>query len=371
MSHRYQRHTMIDWFDQDRIAKARIIVVGAGAVGNEVLKNLALLGAGDLHIIDFDRIEEHNLTKCVLFRDEDIGQTKADVAARSCRRIDPNIQLKSTCGDFWDALSLREIAAADAVICCVDNIEARLGLNRLCRLANTDFYNTGIDSRHASVELFPFSPDVDCACFACNLPSSAFASMQERFSCGYLRKAAFEERKIPTTAVTSSLAGAAVASIVLQRLNDHPHKLASSIRYFIDSITLASSLTANSPNPECAVCRDEHASPSIVAARRLCDDRQMMSPGDDRTTQVEFSEPVLLDTTCSGCGRTQEFKESVRRLTDAVHYCTGCGATSIRTRIVEKMSTEEFLSVFAGGDVPVKFLSCRENECRFIIEMEE
>ena len=60
---RYQRHALIDWFSQAEVGGARIGVVGAGAVGNEVLKCLALLGVGALDIYDFDRIEVHNLTR--------------------------------------------------------------------------------------------------------------------------------------------------------------------------------------------------------------------------------------------------------------------------------------------------------------------
>jgi molybdopterin-synthase adenylyltransferase len=45
---RYHRHNLIDWFSQDALAKTKIAVIGAGAVGNEVIKNLALLGVGEV-----------------------------------------------------------------------------------------------------------------------------------------------------------------------------------------------------------------------------------------------------------------------------------------------------------------------------------
>ena len=58
---------MIGWWDQSKISTAKVLVVGAGALGNEVLKNLALLGFGHIHIIDMDTIDESNLTRSVLF----------------------------------------------------------------------------------------------------------------------------------------------------------------------------------------------------------------------------------------------------------------------------------------------------------------
>ena len=63
---RYASLRLINWWDQDRISMAHVMVVGAGALGNEVLKNLALLGVGYLLIVDFDHIEASNLTRSVL-----------------------------------------------------------------------------------------------------------------------------------------------------------------------------------------------------------------------------------------------------------------------------------------------------------------
>ena len=51
---RYSRHRLVEWFDQDKIATIRALVVGVGAIGNEVLKNLALLGVRQIAIIDLD-----------------------------------------------------------------------------------------------------------------------------------------------------------------------------------------------------------------------------------------------------------------------------------------------------------------------------
>ena len=62
---RYSRLRLIGWWDQEKIANANVMVVGAGALGNEVLKNLALLGFGQIHLIDFDTVQDSNL--CLLY----------------------------------------------------------------------------------------------------------------------------------------------------------------------------------------------------------------------------------------------------------------------------------------------------------------
>ncbi len=76
---RYHRQSLIAWWDQDLVGNAKILVVGAGALGNEVLKSLALLGVGHVVVYDMDRIEESNLNRSVLFRTGDEGRISLQV----------------------------------------------------------------------------------------------------------------------------------------------------------------------------------------------------------------------------------------------------------------------------------------------------
>src|SRR5205814_650986 len=108
--------------DQEKVSGSAVVVVGAGAVGNEVLKNLCLLGVGKIHVIDFDKIEEHNLTRTVLFNIGDVGKHKAETAAHACRQIDPNVNVSFSVGDVWESMPLSELRSYDAVLCCVDNL---------------------------------------------------------------------------------------------------------------------------------------------------------------------------------------------------------------------------------------------------------
>ena len=83
---RYRRHDLIDWFSQEQVSAARVAVIGAGAVGNEVIKNLALLGCGTIDVFDFDVVELHNLTRGVLLRESDAGRNKAEAVNQYRRR---------------------------------------------------------------------------------------------------------------------------------------------------------------------------------------------------------------------------------------------------------------------------------------------
>src|SRR4051794_708864 len=103
---RYGRLRLISWWRQERLASARLLVVGAGALGNEVIKNLALLGVGTTYLIDLDVVEPSNLSRSVLFRAEDGGKPKALVAAARARELNPEITVVPMHGDVITDLGL-------------------------------------------------------------------------------------------------------------------------------------------------------------------------------------------------------------------------------------------------------------------------
>jgi molybdopterin/thiamine biosynthesis adenylyltransferase len=367
---RYERHGLIDWFDQDLVRKSRVVVIGAGAIGNEVLKGLSLLGVGNISVYDFDRIEDHNLTRCVLFRDSDVGKHKAEVAAAACRQIDPAITVKAHCADYWDALRLDELADADMAVCCVDNFEARKGISQLCMMVATDLCNTGIDSRHASAELFPYSSDPECACIECGWPDSVYDQIQRRYSCGLLQRAAAEHGKIPTTAVTSSIAGAMAVSMVLNRLNRHPDSPRSAVRCFMDTIALRCTTSELVRRPDCLGCDQHPRGVARATARRTCASSPLIECAAGDGLEILLSEPVIVQSRCALCGRRQEHLETARRMNDSVTLCTACGDRSVSVTHVQRMTLPDFERTFAGKPVPCKFLTCVTGNTPLIIELE-
>jgi molybdopterin/thiamine biosynthesis adenylyltransferase len=90
---RYERQKRISWWNQDTLQGSSVLVVGAGTLGNEVCKNLALLGIGKVTVIDNDIVEEVNLSRSILMRQQDKGRNKADVIADRVREINAEIDI--------------------------------------------------------------------------------------------------------------------------------------------------------------------------------------------------------------------------------------------------------------------------------------
>src|SRR5262245_54273409 len=97
---RFDRFRLIGWWDQERLRQAKVVVVGAGALGNEIIKNLALLGVGNLFIADLDDVENSNLSRSILYRANDNGRSKAEVAAEAARDIYPDMNVQHFRGNI-------------------------------------------------------------------------------------------------------------------------------------------------------------------------------------------------------------------------------------------------------------------------------
>src|SRR3954471_9330633 len=123
---RFHRFKLIGWWDQAKLARAKVLVIGAGALGNEIIKNLVLLGIGNILIADKDTIENSNLSRSVLYRKADNGKYKAAVAAAAAQEIYPDLRVHSFVGDIINDLGLGVYRWADVVIGGLDNREARL-----------------------------------------------------------------------------------------------------------------------------------------------------------------------------------------------------------------------------------------------------
>ncbi|MDF2686691.1 MAG: moeB [Clostridia bacterium] len=214
---KYSRLRLINWWEQERLQNSTIMVVGAGAIGNELIKNLALLGIGKILIIDMDKIEHSNLTRSILYRAKDVGRYKAEVAAERAMEINPDIKAKAFTLNIIDDIGLGVFRRMDIVLGGLDNREARLAINQSCYKVNKPWIDGAIEVLNGFARVFV---PPEGACYECTMTDTDWKLINKRKSCALLTHEQIAEGKIPTTPTSSSI----IAGIQVQEMLKLLHK---------------------------------------------------------------------------------------------------------------------------------------------------
>ena len=198
--------TLLSWFKQDKVRNAKVLVVGAGALGNEVIKNLTLFGVGTIFVCDFDRIELSNLTRSVLFREKDAYEHsyKAEVAAKRAMEINPQIKVIPIVGNLFSEVGLGIYKDVDVVIGCLDSRIARYLLNRLCMRVGKTWIDGSIENMTGVIKVY--SPGINC--YECNLSREEFNNIMLRTGCADVVRAQTSAGRVATTPISASIVGA-------------------------------------------------------------------------------------------------------------------------------------------------------------------
>jgi adenylyltransferase/sulfurtransferase len=204
-SDRYHTFGYISWWQQEIVRNATILVVGAGALGNEVLKNLALMGIGNILIADFDTIEDSNLSRSVLFREGDRGRRKVDAAAERVKELNSDVKVKTWHGNINFEMGLGVFRHVDAIIGCLDNREARLSINRSSWAVNRPWVDGAIQELMGIARVFWPGQG---ACYECTLTDLDYQIINLRYSCPLLARQNILQGKVPTTPTSASIVAA-------------------------------------------------------------------------------------------------------------------------------------------------------------------
>ena len=162
---RYARHIVlpqVGGLGQRRLKEARVAVVGAGGIGSAVIPALAGAGIGTLTIIDSDVVEETNLQRQPLFRERDVGYSKADLALQFVQRLNRFVKAKPVQLriDPDNAPSL--LADHDLVIDGSDNFATRLAVNDACVALGIPLLSAAAVQFQGQVGLFRAKPCYRC-----------------------------------------------------------------------------------------------------------------------------------------------------------------------------------------------------------------
>ncbi|KAI9189614.1 E1 ubiquitin-activating protein uba2 [Blastocladiella emersonii ATCC 22665] len=128
----------------DRLRRARVLMVGAGGIGCELLKNLALTGFGHIEIVDLDTIDVTNLNRQFLFQRQHVSKSKAHVARQTASKFNDQVTIVSHHGNIKDPqFDLAWFKSFDMVFNALDNLEARRHVNLLCVAGGVPLIDAG------------------------------------------------------------------------------------------------------------------------------------------------------------------------------------------------------------------------------------
>ncbi len=297
---RYSRLRLIPWWDQEKLAAARVLVIGAGALGNEILKNLALLGFRNVVIVDMDRIDESNLSRTILFRESDIGDFKVNAAASAYLSIAPNALLQPIVANVTRECGLGLFASCDVILAGLDNREARLWINRCAWKVNRPWIDGAIEGINGVARVF--LPG-EAPCYECTLGEVDWAILERRMSCNLLAHEEVAEGKVPTTPTISSI----IAGIQVQEAVKLLHGLPtlSGHGFVFEGLQHSSYRVEYTVNPD---CMSHYTLPSIVSLPRRSGELTLhelwqRASSDLSTSEVtiEFSRDVLHKLACPHC----------------------------------------------------------------------
>lgn len=321
---RFARFERIEWWDQASLSRLRVLVVGAGALGNEVIKNLALLGVGHLVIVDMDRVERSNLSRSVLFRETDEGHFKAECAARAAAEVYPSIHVTSVVGNVLADVGLGYFRWADVVIGALDNREARVFVNAACARTGRPWFDGGIDVLQGIVRGFSAPQS---SCYECTMGAVDWELLNRRRSCSLVARRAAAAQGVPTTPTIASI----IAAIQVQEMVKHIHGLPALIGrgLHFDGSAHQSCPTTYPINPDCPW---HEIQPSIEAApqfnrgtslREIWEASRRRIGGVDA---IDFGREIVARMECPACTTICEVYRPAENISDDQLVCPRCGA---------------------------------------------
>ncbi len=351
-SDRYHTFGYISWWQQEVVRNATVLVIGAGALGNEVIKNLALMGIGNILIADFDTIEDSNLSRSVLFRAGDRGRRKVDAAAEAAKVINPDVKVKAWHGDINYEMGLGVFRHVDAIVGCLDNREARLSINRFSWAVDRPWVDGAIQELMGIVRVF--RPG-EGACYECTLTDLDYQIINLRYSCPLLARQDILMGKVPTTPTSASIVAAFQTQEALKLLHDMEVQPGKAL--MINGLTNDIYLTEYPVKEFCMshsrlepiIELPEATATETTLADLLATARERLGP----EAVLEFDSELVVAMACEACGNEEPIFKRMARLYEDAAVCPVCGAKR-EMRLTHRITGEEtFLErTFAEVDVP-------------------
>lgn len=320
---RYHRQSLITWWDQDVLLSARVLVVGAGALGNEIVKCLALTGVGHITVIDMDTIEQSNLARCVLFRPGDEGRSKAELVAERGTELNPDVEVTGIVGRVQE-LGVGAVADFDLVIGGLDNREARVWVNQVCRKLGITWIDGAIEGIRGVVRVFtPEGP-----CYECTLGEVDRKILSRRKSCALLDVEDVVSGKVPTTATSASWVAAVQAQEAIKLLHGRGVAVAlrnEGLQYIGETLDV---YRVSYTEDEWCLAHDSYeelAHTKVAEDGTLEDVASSVGVELEQVLAFDLESDLILGATCHGCDELRPVMGSAVFVKADEITCSSCG----------------------------------------------
>ncbi len=315
--------SFISWWEREKVENAKVMIIGAGALGNEVIKNMVLMGIGYLYIVDFDTIEMANLSRSVLFRESDKGRKKAEVAAARAKEINPNIHVQYIHGDVTTEIGLGVFRRMDVIIGCLDNREARLAVNRFAYWMNKPWVDGAIQEFFGLARVFVPG---EGACFECTLTEQARRDLSIRYSCPLLARENVLLGKVPTTPTIASIIGAIQSQEALKLIHNKPVEAGKVIHF--NGMTNEMHKTSYTPAEDC----ESHWTygkitelPLRADTTTLDDMLKIIHRDLGPQAVLELDQELILSLYCRNCQAKEDILQPISQVGFNHAHCPTCG----------------------------------------------
>ena len=217
----FDRQKRVSGWNQDAVSNARVLMVGAGALGNETLKLLLQMGVNKITIVDHDTVVAANLNRCVFFsqKDADEKALKAEVLAREGKRLNAHAEITALT-KMIELVDESFFKNFDFAFGCLDNLAARMHLNAQT-YGIVPLIDGGTSAFRGSVQVVK-SPS---ACLECSFAARDYKLLWKKYSCvGEVLD--FIDPKMPALATTTSIVSAMQVNEFLKLLFETGDSLA-------------------------------------------------------------------------------------------------------------------------------------------------
>lgn len=274
-----------------------------------------------------DKIEYSNLSRSVLFREDDLGFYKADVAAASANKIFPGMKILPLCVNAVSDLGLGWFYWADVIIGGLDNREARLSINRNAYRAGKPWIDGAIEVLNGVARVFT---PLEGPCYECTMSEVDWKMLHARRACTLLNRDEMLAGKTPTTPTIASIIAGVQCQEAIKIL--HGMSSLSGKGYIFEGVSYDSYVVEYQRKADCYSHESFLPVTKIDLSARelsLADAIGVIQKDLGADAELEVKEEVLIGFQCSSCNEFSALHSSLGAIREHDSRCPSCGQLRI------------------------------------------